>query len=618
VTRVPARLARAVAAVLLVAALPGCVYYNTLYLAKRYYVRSFDDVPYALDKEDVSSTPQFLRAIDLSKKVVAQYPKSKYVDEARLLWAKSLIGNDDPRQAIPMLEDFRAKETKGSSAGEGQFYLGVAYARARKYEAALRTFDAYLADHPKHDMASYAYYERSRVLLALDRPGDAAQSAGEVVEKFPRSRLALRARVARADALVAQRSFDAARADYRWLGDHSLTDDDRFAYLLREADCLEGAQKYDEAMALLRNAIAHEREPARQDTSATGGRFVNNFSVGPGGDRYGRLLMRMGTVHLRSGRMDDALGAYRRVLEDYPRTQLGAEAQYRLGYAYETGADDFDKARIEYAKVKEQGQGSAYTDQAAQRMASLERIAQYRKAAGGDSLGRAAEADFLVAEQYLFQNDKPDKALEQYRKIEHDYSGTSWQAKALIAQGWVLARKLDRKAAADSLFWKVVREHPATESQLAARDYLEADGQTVPQELIKLPEPPKPTAADSARADSSAAAARAAAAAAAADTLQLSPIPSGTIPLGAPPGAVVSDSLRIGPHSRPSPIGDAPPAHVPPHTGTATDSTRTGTPAPVDTTRRVAPRPAPADTTRRVAPPPPPAAPVDSTASPRR
>ena len=173
-----ARAARVLSALLLLAVLPGCVYYNTLYLAKRYYLRSFDDTPYALDKDDLSSTPQFPRAIELSKKVVDQYPKSKYVDDAYLLWAKSLIGSDDPRQAITMLEDFDAAHPKSAVAAEAKFFLGVAYLRARKYETALRTFDEYLAKSPKHAMAPYAYFERSRALLALERPGGTVGGAG--------------------------------------------------------------------------------------------------------------------------------------------------------------------------------------------------------------------------------------------------------------------------------------------------------------------------------------------------------------------------------------------------------------------------------------------------------
>src|SRR5262249_20152210 len=157
----------------------------------------------------------------------------------------------------------------------------------------------------------------------------------------------------------------------------------------------------------------------------------------------------------------------------------GAEAQFRIGYAYETVGDDFDRARVEYGKVKDQAAGTSFADQAQSRLVSLDKLAQFRKSVG-DTLARAAEGEFLVAEQYLFQLDKPERALEEYRKIGERFAGTTFEPKAMNAQAWVLRRKLKRAPEADSLLWKVVREHPGTEAQLAARDYLEAEGIAVP------------------------------------------------------------------------------------------------------------------------------------------
>jgi hypothetical protein len=37
---------------------------------------------------------------------MAQYPKSKWVDDAYLMWAKALLGKDDPIQTVNMLQDF--------------------------------------------------------------------------------------------------------------------------------------------------------------------------------------------------------------------------------------------------------------------------------------------------------------------------------------------------------------------------------------------------------------------------------------------------------------------------------------------------------------------------------
>src|SRR5262249_36206042 len=138
---------------------------------------------------------------------------------------------------------------------------------------------------------------------------------------------------------------------------------------------------------------------------------------------------------------------------------------------------------------------------------------------------------------------------------------------------------------------------PRTEEQLAERDYLEAAGRTVPDSLIKLPEP-KAQPSDTSGASA--------------------PLP--TLPQAAVMGAAAlgqlpaaQDSLRLGPryqssglHMPPSAGGTAAgaagaggaaafgPAPTP-HDSTARDTSFTHASAPPDTTHA----PAPPDTTHK-------------------
>ena len=482
--RPPARVMLAVLLLGCVLPLFSCAYYNTYYLARKYYDKGTGELPYAVEKPTPGASQHFNKAIEYSKKVLAQYPKDKWVDDAYLMWARALLGTDDPRQAIKLLEDFSVRFPKSSLQNDAIFYLGVAYRQSRKYKDALRSLDEFSARAPHHKLAPYAYLERSRTLMALERPEEAAAAADGLLQRFPKSPLRNRAHVARAEARFAQKAFDLAREDFREMGSRSRSDAERFEMLLREADCLEGARKYDEELSLLGAALVHERAPAPADTAS--GRTVVTDGTSSS-QNYGRLMLRIGTARLLAGKLDPALEAYRGVTRDFRRTELAAEAQYRIGYAYETAADDFEKARAEYARVKENGGASGYVTQANQRLTNLDRLAQFRSA-GGDSVQKKSEAGFLLAELYLFQLEKPERALEEYRKIADEFTGTPISAKAMNAQAWVLSRKLKRSPEADSLFWAVVRQYPATEAQIAARDYLEFEGISVPSDLIKMPE----------------------------------------------------------------------------------------------------------------------------------
>jgi tetratricopeptide (TPR) repeat protein len=468
--------------------LPSCAYYNTYYLAKKNYDKATGGQPYVVDPTVGTQSQQYYTdAMKYSKKLLAQYPKSKWVDDAYLLWALSLLGRDDPLETANMLENFAVLYPTSPIKSDVTFFLGVAYRRAHKPADALRAFDEFLGKNPRHRYVPYAQLERSHALLALDRRAEAADAATQVIEKDPRGPLVTVARQARSDALFADGQFGPAREDYRALGFEAVDDEQRFGYLLREADCLEGARQYDAEIDLLRSAISHERAPVVSTQTTANGTAVVNAPTGPGADHWGRLRIRIGAAQLLAGRLDPALQEFGQVIAGYPRTVLAAEAQYRIGYAYETQGENFDRARLEYGKVKDQTQMGGFSQMAATRSANLDRLSNFKGATGRDSLDRKAEARFMLAELYLFQHDRPDRALEEYRAIENDYRGTPWGGKALNAQAWVMRRKFDRRRDADSLLWLVVYEYRATDAQLAARDYLEGDGVAVPDSLIERP-----------------------------------------------------------------------------------------------------------------------------------
>src|SRR5262249_7547100 len=162
-------------------------------------------------------------------------------------------GTDDPLKAIAMLEEFKVRFPKSDLRPDAEFFLGLAYRSARKYDQAVEQFDAFLNQKPKDELAPYAYYERSKALMSLERY-QAAAAAGQVLQRWPGHVLADRALRERAEARYQQHAWQQAREDFEAIGSRALNDDDRFLYLLREVDCLEASRDYDQARQLLSDA----------------------------------------------------------------------------------------------------------------------------------------------------------------------------------------------------------------------------------------------------------------------------------------------------------------------------------------------------------------------------
>ena len=165
------RLRRVILPLALAVLTTSCAYYNTFYLAQKYYFKGTGGLPYPVDKRDGASGPNFTKAIDLSKKVLANYAKSKWVDDAYLLWARSLLGRDDPLQTVNMLQDFPVRFPDSKLKAEALFYLGVGYRQSRRNGEAEATLTRFLDQAPKNDLVPYAWLERARARCARSRFG---------------------------------------------------------------------------------------------------------------------------------------------------------------------------------------------------------------------------------------------------------------------------------------------------------------------------------------------------------------------------------------------------------------------------------------------------------------
>ena len=50
----------------------SCAYYNTFYLARKYYFKATSGAPYEVDREGPAQAANYTHSIDYSKKVIAQ------------------------------------------------------------------------------------------------------------------------------------------------------------------------------------------------------------------------------------------------------------------------------------------------------------------------------------------------------------------------------------------------------------------------------------------------------------------------------------------------------------------------------------------------------------------
>ena len=395
----------------------GCAYYNTFYLAKRYY----RDAQKEQEKSLVGyispvASSRYDQVIRQCMKVLTEYPKSKYVDDALYLMGASLYGKGDYAGAVRRLDELETKFPKSPFIADARVVKGLAHYRRKDYDTADSVLVALSTIYPKHKRRWEIYfYEGESRFAQRDYPGAlpwyrrAIEVAGERREKSEALRRT-------GDALFESDRMDSAQMVYG----EALKVEERPGPLLdialRRTDALTNLKRYEEASSF----IGPWRASAAQE------------------NREGEVLLRVYELQGLQGRPRDAIKGYQELVEHYPNTNVAFESQFQVGYLYETALNDLDAAAREYDKMKAMGNNS-FAVQATRRSQSLSTLKQFRAQMAADTTGASARTAFRLAEVYYFELEKTDSALVQYHSVEDLYPRSVYAPKSAFARLWITA-----------------------------------------------------------------------------------------------------------------------------------------------------------------------------------
>ncbi|MGE5175837.1 MAG: tetratricopeptide repeat protein [Hyphomicrobiales bacterium] len=418
---------RLLAVLLLALVVFGCAYYNTFYLAKKYYREGQKAQEKSLTGGvSPDAAGRFDATIRQCNKILTEYPNSKYVDDALYLMGAALYGKGDYSGAIRRLDELMTRFPKSPFVPDARFVQGLSYLKRKDFTVADSVFHAIDADYPKFARKWELYFnEGENKALQDDIPAALwwyRRAIGVAKERHQRSDALRRA----GDALVQADRLDSAQTVY----DECLRVEDRPGTRLD--------------VALSRGAAL--RDLKRYQVALD---FLNNWrSTAQAEQREGELYLRIDELLALLGRTQDAIDGYRQLVDKYPHTNVAYEAQFQIGYLYESALSDFDQAAKEYDKLRSEPE-SEFKSQAARRSASLTTLKQYRAALEADTTGARARSAFRVAELYYFELGKTDSAMMQYRAVERQFPHSVYAPKSAYARLWITA--IDRNDTTDAM-----------------------------------------------------------------------------------------------------------------------------------------------------------------------
>lgn len=393
------------------------------------------------------------------------------------------------------------------------------------FEKAAEKSAVVLSRHGDSSYADDALLLLGESLIQLGRDSDARSAFRRLLDRFPDSELAPRARLGLVRAARRMEDYTVARAEIagidpgdvdpglvlferamveRATGDHEaavktlrtlLEKEPEFARReevgLRFADAELAAGEYDAAIQAYR---AH-RDGAEEATQRrrAGFRLAEAYALAGREEEamatYDELLSGSladslaARAHLSRGELlemrrqwDDAEREYRRAAELAPGSETASRATLRRGRITWRVHDDREEALEVLLDAFLHAPRSAWGDSARAEARALERLLHYARLAeeGGASaaiddpeLARAT-ALYRLGEEILDIEEDPEAAASVFEKLSREHPGTPWGPKALLAAGTLRLRQ-GAEPEGRELLETLLSEHPEHPASDSAR-----------------------------------------------------------------------------------------------------------------------------------------------------
>lgn len=425
----------------LLVAISGCAYYNTFYLARRYFhegnraqERSLSDTPApeAVQKYDAT--------IRQCTKILVEYPKSKWLDDALYTMGAAMYGKGDYLGAIKKFGELRANVPKSPFVPDSRLMEALAHYRRKEYVEAETMFRDVEKEFPKLERKWELYFYGAETETGLrnypsaiawyQRAADTAKKKRQRADSYRRM----------GDALFESDRNDSAQAVYAEAMKHEEIGTRRIDLAMKRGDALEQLKRYEQALALYQTWKPYAANEKRD----------------------GEVLIRIYRVESLLGKTNDALSGYQSLVTQFAHTPIAYEAQFRMGYLYESQMNDFEGAAREYDKLKSEPGYSEFQTQAQRRSANLATLKSYRTTLQSDTAEARPRAAFLLAELYYFQIEKVDSALLQYETVESQFPKSPYAPKAAFARLWIETHDRSDTLAAANLTDRIVQRYPKT------------------------------------------------------------------------------------------------------------------------------------------------------------
>lgn len=337
-------------------------------------------------------------ALEAAKEYLDTYPNNRRMEEAQTLYAETLLGTNNYRAAVDILERMKDRGPEANAAYQKvTYYRGLEFYNERAFENAISLFMRSEQFPIDPEIAALAAYWKAEAMYEVRKYGEAVENFSRFL-RMPAARnteVYSYANYALAYAAFRNNSFNTA-ANYfeRFLstGGRNIEQNIRNDAIARLGDCYFSMRNYGRAMqyydqlitskapsqdyALFQRGIIQGLQGDPQAKIATLQSVVEQF---PNSNYADDVAFEIPYTYFTMGDYETAIDGLQRMIEQYPRSSYAPRALMTIGLV-QYNKDDTDAALATFRRVVEE---HATTDEARQALRSIENIYLDRGDASG-------------------------------------------------------------------------------------------------------------------------------------------------------------------------------------------------------------------------------------------
>jgi len=324
---------------LLIILFNSCAYFNTFYNANQYYEEA-NKIRLEKDGQAVPITAmdKYGKAISKCKKVLKEFPQSKFRSDAILLMAKAQFFRSDYDLALDNLREI-TKIGSEKQIEEAYYWKALCKWKKGNLQVSMDELYSLLSKSSSKPILSKCHLSLAEISKELSNQ-DSSLYHLKKAAKFTQNRDEKGVIYGRLAEMAFQlNQYDIAKDGYSNVIAHSLAKEKIENAHLQILKILRIQKKYRLASRKIKSLLADDK--------------FKRIS--------GNLELELVNLYRAEGEKDEIIIRLESIVNDYQRTEVSAEAYYQLGEIYSSEEWDLEKAKEYYDKVSKESNKSLFS-----------------------------------------------------------------------------------------------------------------------------------------------------------------------------------------------------------------------------------------------------------------